>query len=441
MKRLRSSSSGSEEEEPVPAPVITFTENQTSLEKVTALIQLKERDEKVAGAQERPTKKIKRDWEHLFDLAVPTRASSVFKKIKFLGDGSFSRVMAAKNQETGETVAIKKFNFDKDQPVTLPQLREIQTLMMCRHPNIIGFKEMVKSQYHQLILVTELCETDLWTIQTKRKKPFEKKHQKDFFFQIVEGLKYLHSLKIMHRDLKLSNCLINSEGVLKLADFGLARVEIEKVENAKDKKQNGKEEGSEDKNKKENNKTETENKEIDNENEKEEKELGPYTPLVITLWYRPPELLLGCRNYTNTIDQWSLGCIFGEFLIGKPLFNSRTEIGQIQQIFKMFGTPSEKNWEGFSSLPLCKTLIFGEKEASDWKKEIFSFCDENEIFVLENLLVLDPKKRISCEEILKNNFFKSDPKPEKYFFEEEQKKLESENVNNLEEEEESSYEY
>lgn len=379
MKRQRGTETDQTSSPESEALVVT---GATPVEKLTSLLALKQKEEAQQATQQ-VKKKIKRDWLGLLNNILVMREPSAFKKVKYLDDGSFSRVFSAKNQETGEIVAIKKLNFSKDQPLPVSQIREIQTLMMCDHQNILKLKEVLRSEYNQLTLVTELCQTDLWTLQKQRDKaPFEKKHTKDFFFQLVEALKYLHSIKIMHRDVKLSNCLLNSDGLVKLADFGLARVEGEPMLQ-----------------------------------EEEEGSTHPeYTPLVVTLWYRAPELLLASRAYSNSIDMWSAGCVFGELLLGQPLFDASSEIGQLNQIFTLFGTPSDRTWKGFSDLPMCQTLIFHEQPASEWQKNRFPDASDEEIDMLESLLVLDPQARFSAEKVLAHKYWDVEPIREKFLF-------------------------
>ena len=133
---------------------------------------------------------------------------------------------------------------------------------------------------------------------------------------ILLGVRHLHDNWILHRDLKASNLLFSHKGQLKIGDFGLAR-----------------EYGS---------------------------PLKPYTPIVVTLWYRAPELLLGTKLYSKPIDMWSVGCIFGELLTQKPMFAGKSETEQLNQIFKELGTPNEKIWPDWPNLPMVKKIVFTE---------------------------------------------------------------------------------
>jgi len=175
---------------------------------------------------------------------------------------------------------------------------------------------------------------------------------------MLNGLYFCHVNRIIHRDLKPQNLLIAKDLKLKLADFGLSRMF--------------------------------------------NLPMGKMTHEIITLWYRPPEVLLGIEEYTTKVDSWSSGCIFAEMLLDKPLFAGDSEIGQIFKIFQIMGTPNEENWSGISKLPDFKYTF------PIWKptkfSEIFAKCniDKNGLDLLEKLLCMDPDKRISISEAMEH---------------------------------------
>jgi len=175
---------------------------------------------------------------------------------------------------------------------------------------------------------------------------------------MLKGLYYCHINRIIHRDLKPQNLLITKDLKLKLADFGLSRMF--------------------------------------------NLPMGKMTHEIITLWYRPPEVLLGLEEYTTKVDSWSAGCIFAEMLLDKPLFAGDSEIGQIFKIFQIMGTPNEDSWPGISKLPDFKFTF------PNWKpkkfSDIFSKCelDKNGLDLIERLLLMDPDKRISISEALEH---------------------------------------
>ncbi|KAG7226891.1 hypothetical protein INR49_022186, partial [Caranx melampygus] len=175
---------------------------------------------------------------------------------------------------------------------------------------------ILKAQHPNIVTVRSLMET--------MKQPFLPGEVKTLMIQLLRGVRHLHDNWILHRDLKTSNLLLSHKGILKIGDFGLAR-----------------EYGS---------------------------PLKPYTPVVVTLWYRSPELLLGAKEYSTAVDMWSVGCIFGELLTQKPLFPGKSEIDQINKIFKDLGSPSEKIWPGYSELPAVKKMTFTEYPYNNLRK-------------------------------------------------------------------------
>lgn len=182
--------------------------------------------------------------------------------------------------------------------------------------------------------------------------------------QLLDGLSYCHRNNFLHRDIKCSNILVNNDGQVKLADFGLAR--------------------------------------LYSSNDRER----PYTNKVITLWYRPPELLLGEERYGKAIDIWSCGCILGELFTGKPMFGGQSEIHQLDKIFSVCGSPSDSTWPDHRLLrdyPIYKPRkIYPRKLRTDYSKLPTPALD-----LLDKMLLLDPKKRISAEDALEHEWFKS----------------------------------
>lgn len=176
---------------------------------------------------------------------------------------------------------------------------------------------------------------------------------------MLTGLYYCNINRIIHRDLKPQNLLITNDLKLKLADFGLSRMFS--------------------------------------------LPMGKMTHEIITLWYRPPEVLLGIDNYTTKVDSWSVGCIMAEMLTEKPLFPGDCEIGQIFKIFQVVGTPNEDIWPGVMKLPEFK-LSFPQ-----WKKqkfeELFPMLDKDGIDLMDKLLTVDPDQRISIREAMDHPFF------------------------------------
>mmetsp|Transcript_7096 Transcript_7096/g.20027 ORF Transcript_7096/g.20027 Transcript_7096/m.20027 type:complete len:259 (-) Transcript_7096:211-987(-) len=198
------------------------------------------------------------------------------------------------------------------------------------------------------------------------KVPFRESEVKCLMLQLLEAMAYLHDHWVVHRDLKLSNLLLSNNGVLKLCDFGLAR-SFRPYD-------------------------------------------ASYTPNVVTLWYRSPELLLGCENYTEAVDMWAAGCILGELLIHRPLMNGQTEMHQLDLIFKLLGSPSERIWPGLKDMPLWSKVTTPHQPYSFLKQE-FPGLSSAGIDLLCKMLCYDPEKRISARGALQHAYFKESPFP------------------------------
>lgn len=184
--------------------------------------------------------------------------------------------------------------------------------------------------------------------------------------QLLKAVHHLHDNWILHRDLKTSNLLLSHKGVLKVGDFGLAR-----------------EYGS---------------------------PLRQYTPVVVTLWYRAPELLLCCKEYSTPIDMWSVGCIFAEFIAMKPLFPGKSEVDQLNRIFKDLGTPSESVWPGYNELPAVQKMTFAEHPSGGLRQRIGAdLLPESGLSLLNGFLTYNPEKRLSADAALDHAYFKEQP--------------------------------
>jgi serine/threonine protein kinase len=207
----------------------------------------------------------------------------------------------------------------------------------------------------------------LYSLNLKR-FPLGRMYYKDFFHQMLVGLEYLHSINIVHRDVKLSNFLISADGVIKLGDFGLGKNFL----------------------------TESE----------------PHSPTVVTLLYRAPELLLSDKQYSSSIDIWSLGCCLAEFIIGKPFISATTQgdIAHLLRIFSIFGVQQDD--EIFQN----STLTFTTKEASNWKVEILHDALETEIEILEGCFLYDKNKRFTATQILEHVYWKEEPQMKRYIY-------------------------
>ncbi|CAA0218967.1 unnamed protein product [Arabidopsis thaliana] len=299
---------------------------------------------------------------------VPFR-SDAFEKLEKIGQGTYSSVFRARETETGRIVALKKVRFDNFEPESVRFMaREILILRKLNHPNIIKLEGIVTSKLSCSIhLVFEYMEHDLTGLLSSPDIDFTTPQIKCYMKQLLSGLDHCHARGVMHRDIKGSNLLVNNEGILKVADFGLAN-----FCNASGNKQ-------------------------------------PLTSRVVTLWYRPPELLLGATEYGASVDLWSVGCVFAELLIGKPVLQGRTEVEQLHKIFKLCGSPPEDYWKK-SKLP--HAMLFKPQQHYDGcLRETLKLkgLSDADINLIETLLSIQPHKRGTASTALVSQYFTSKP--------------------------------
>ena len=237
-------------------------------------------------------------------------------------------------------------------------LREIKLLRHFDHENIIGIQDILRpaalATFEDVYIISDLMETDLHRIVYSR-QPLTDDHVQYFIYQILRALKYMHTANVIHRDLKPSNLLLNSNCDLKVCDFGLARG-------------------------------------IDNDN----LELTEY---VVTRWYRAPEIMLSCQEYTKAIDVWSVGCIFAELLKRKPMFPGDDYIHQLQLISDVLGTPTD---EELAFVTSDKAKRFMKSQATKTKMDYAAYFDKANplaIDLLDKMLQFDPANRITIEDV------------------------------------------
>nr|XP_039252156.1 cyclin-dependent kinase 10-like [Styela clava] len=296
------------------------------------------------------------------------RNVSTFERYNKIGEGTFGVVYRARDTQNDEIVALKRVRTEHDMDgISISSLREINLLLCLRHPNIVELKEVaVGQQLDSIFLVMGYCEQDLASLLDNMSKPFTEAQVKCITIQVLKGLQYLHDHFIVHRDLKVSNLLMTDSGIVKIADFGLARTYGIPAINM--------------------------------------------TPRVVTLWYRAPELLFGSKTHGTGVDMWAMGCILAELLAHKPLFPGKSELQMIDIIIELLGSPNESIWPGYESLPAVKTIYLRNQPYNNLKHR-FPWLSDAGLRLLNLLLMFDPEKRATALDCLQISYFKEKPLP------------------------------
>jgi len=286
----------------------------------------------------------------------------LYKIISQVGEGTFGKVYKAQNTITKLHVALKRIRMESEKdgfPVTA--MREIKLLQSLRHANVVQLYEMMVSN-GSVYMVFEYMDHDLTGVLSQTQFSFTDAHLKSLCHQMLAGLAYLHHKGVIHRDIKGSNILINNRGELKLADFGLARFY-------------------------------------------QKRRCTDYTNRVITLWYRPPELLFGATVYGPEVDMWSAGCIMLELFTKKPVFQGNDEIHQLDVVYKIIGTPTPDRWAGVLDLPWYE-LVKPKDAIPNHFRELFQkWMSPAALDLAERLLAYDPSQRVTAIQAMDAPYF------------------------------------
>lgn len=279
-----------------------------------------------------------------------------------LGEGTYGKVYKARQNRTGEWVAMKQMKLDtQEEGVPSTAIREIALLKELSHSNVVKLLD-VFCKPNKLVLVFEFLENDLKKYM-KSSGRLTPSIVKNLAYQLNRGVEFCHANRIIHRDIKPQNLLIDLKLRMKIADFGLARAFTVPV--------------------------------------------PKYTHEVVTVWYRPPEILLGTTLYSVPVDLWSIGCVHAEMATGAPLFAGDSEIDTIFKIFQKLGTPTEATWPGVSELPDFKHT-FPKWPARGWAqiRNTAQQVGPDGIDLLEKLMCYDPKRRMSARGALVHPYFR-----------------------------------
>ncbi|XP_028652972.1 cyclin-dependent kinase 18 [Erpetoichthys calabaricus] len=283
-----------------------------------------------------------------------------YVKLDKLGEGTYATVFKGRSKLTENLVALKEIRLEHEEGAPCTAIREVSLLKNLKHANIVTLHDIIHTD-RSLTLVFEYLDNDLKQYLDNC-GIMNVQNVKIFMFQLLRGLSYCHKRKILHRDLKPQNLLINERGELKLADFGLARAKSVPTKT--------------------------------------------YSNEVVTLWYRPPDVLVGSTEYSTQIDMWGVGCIHYEMVAGRPMFPGSTVKEELHLIFRLMGTPTEETWTGITANEEFRSYHFPQYRPQPLLNHV-PRLDAEGIDLLSSLLLYEAKSRISADAALRHPYFKS----------------------------------
>ncbi|KAG0199985.1 negative regulator of the PHO system [Mortierella sp. NVP41] len=283
-----------------------------------------------------------------------------YQSLEKIGEGTYATVFKGKNRSNGDAVALKEIRLDSEEGAPSTAIREISLMKELRHPNIVRLHDVIHTE-NKLTLVFEYMDQDLkkYMDQHGNRGALGPIVIKAFMYQLLKGVAFCHDNRVLHRDLKPQNLLINRKGELKLGDFGLARAFGIPV--------------------------------------------NTFSNEVVTLWYRAPDVLLGSKTYSTSIDIWSAGCIMAEMYLGRPIFAGSNNQDELMKIFKVMGTPTEETWPGVSKLSEYRKDFpyYPPKPLST----VVPMIDTFGMDLLLQMLIYQPQKRITAKDALNHVYF------------------------------------
>ncbi|KAJ8516619.1 hypothetical protein ONZ45_g6083 [Pleurotus djamor] len=285
-------------------------------------------------------------------------------KVGKVGEGAYAVVYRGREVTSGRQCAIKKIKVGQFKDgLDMSAIREVKFLRELKHQNVIELLDVFSSKTN-LNLVLEFLDSDLEMVIKDRTLVFLPADIKSWMAMTFRGLEFCHRNWILHRDLKPNNLLIASDGMLKIADFGLARDFADPG--------------------------------------------YKMTCQVITRWYRPPELLFGCRYYSSAVDIWSVGCIFAELMLRTPYLPGESDMDQLKTIFRALGTPTEDDWPGHTKLP--DYVPVGQFPKMPLR-DLFTAASADALNLLQKCFIYEPRRRISARDALHHPYFFALPNP------------------------------